>query len=207
MKILVVNSSALAEASVSGRLTGEFVEQIRRARPEAVVTVRDVGRDPIPHLTAATVSAIRGEAQSESERQTLALSDALVAELREADLVVIGAPMYNFGMASTLKTWFDHVLRARVTFRYTENGPEGLLQGKRAVVIETRAGVYSEGAASAMDSQEPHIRTLLGFMGIGDVRFVRAEGLAFGPDAAAAAVDNALRELTGFAEERRALAA
>jgi FMN-dependent NADH-azoreductase len=91
--------------------------------------------------------------------------------------------MYNFGIASTLKSWFDHVLRAGVTFRYTEAGPEGLLAGKRAIVIVTRGGLYSEGPASVMDSQEPHLRTLLGFIGITDVTFVRAEKLAFGPEA------------------------
>ena len=94
--------------------------------------------------------------------------------------------MYNFGMSSTLKAWFDHVLRAGVTFRYTANGPEGLMTGKKAVVIESRGGFYSEGPGAAMDGQEPHIRTLLGFMGITDVTFVRAEKLAFGPEAAEA---------------------
>ena len=93
------------------------------------------------------------------------MSDALIAELKAADLVVIGAPMYNFGMSSTLKAWFDHVLRAGVTFRYSDDGPEGLLKGKKAIVIESRAGLYSEGPAAAMDGQEPHLRTLLGFIG------------------------------------------
>jgi FMN-dependent NADH-azoreductase len=127
--------------------------------------------------------------------------------LREADLIVIGAPMYNFGMPSTLKAWFDHVLRARVTFRYTDNGPEGLLTGKRAVVIETRAGIYSEGPASGLDSQEPHIRTLLGFMGITDVRFVRVEGLAYGEEAATKALDAAVAELDEVARQPLLLAA
>ena len=115
--------------------------------------------------------------------------------------------MYNFGMSSTLKAWFDHVLRAGVTFRYTEDGPEGLLKGKKAVVIESRAGFYSEGAGAAMDGQEPHIRTLLGFMGIDDVTFVRAEKLAFGPEAAEAAIAEASEALGGFADETLALAA
>ena len=108
--------------------------------------------------------------------------------------------MYNFGMSSTLKTWFDHVFRAGVTFRYTEEGPEGLLKGRKAVVIESRAGFYSEGPAAAMDSQEPHIRTLLGFMGIDDIDWVRAEKLAFGPEAAEESIAAAaaqLRELAG----------
>jgi FMN-dependent NADH-azoreductase len=137
----------------------------------------------------------------------LALSDTLVGELQAADLIVIGAPMYNFGMSSTLKTWFDHVLRARVTFRYTESGPEGLLKGKKAIVIESRAGLYSEGPAAAMDSQEPHIRTLLGFIGIDDVEFVRVEKLAFGPEVAEASVAGAVATVRGFARAELALAA
>jgi FMN-dependent NADH-azoreductase len=103
--------------------------------------------------------------------------------------------MYNFGIPSTLKAWFDHVLRARVTFRYGESGPEGLLKGKRAIVVESRAGLYSEGPSAVMDSQEPHLRTLLGFIGIDDVTFVRAEKLAFGPEAAAASLAGAREQL------------
>src|SRR3546814_9442725 len=107
--------------------------------------------------------------------------------------------MYNFGIASGLNTWFDYILRACVTFRYTESGPEGLLPVKKAVVIETRGGLYSEGPGAAMDSQEPHLRTLLGFMGVTDVTFVRAEKLGFGPDAVQAAVDGAIAEPIGRA--------
>ena len=108
--------------------------------------------------------------------------------------------MYNFGIPSTLKAWFDHVLRAGVTFRYTEAGPEGLLKGKRAIVIESRGGFYSEGPAQAMDSQEPHLRTLLGFIGITDVTFVRAEKLAFGPEAREQAIAAARAELERLAD-------
>jgi FMN-dependent NADH-azoreductase len=116
--------------------------------------------------------------------------------------------MYNFGMPSTLKAWFDHVLRARVTFRYTEEGkPEGLVTGKKAIVVESRAGFYSQGPAAAMDHQEPHIRTLLGFMGVTDVTFVRAEKLAFGPEAASQAIAEAVAQLGGIAETELALAA
>lgn len=206
-KVLIIDSAATGEASVSRKLTSEFAERLRERDPTVTIRRRDIGADPIPHLTAETVSAIRGKAESDAARATLALSDALIAEVQEADVIVLGAPMYNFGMASTLKTWFDHVLRAGVTFRYTPEGPEGLVKGKRAVVIETRAGFYSEGPASAMDSQEPHIRTLLGFMGIEDVTFIRAEKLAFGPEAASAAIAEASRELVGVAETELALAA
>lgn len=205
--ILIVDSAATGEASVSRRLTGEL-EAILRGRGPVRIVRRDVGTSPVPHLTAETTPAIRGaEPDSDSARDALALSDALVAELKAADLIVIGAPMYNFGMASTLKAWFDHVLRAGVTFRYSAAGPEGLVTGKKAIVIESRAGFYSEGPAAAMDSQEPHLRTLLGFMGVEDVSFVRAERLAFGPDAAEASIAAAVERLRSLAADELPLAA
>lgn len=207
MKTLILNSSAQGDASVSTKLTHDLAARLKAADPGNEVVLRDIGSDPVPHLTAATVQGIRGVAESDAERAAQALSDELIDELRNADLIVIGAPMYNFGMPSTLKAWFDHVLRARVTFRYTEDGPEGMLTGRRAVVVETRAGVYSDGPAAAMDSQEPHIRTLLGFMGITDVRFIRVEGLAFGDEAAAKALDAAVAELDEVAEQSFAMAA
>lgn len=206
-RILVINSSALGDASVSSRLTGQFAERLVAADPSARIKVRDIGRDPIPHLTSETVGAIRGTAETDAARATLALSDELIAELKEADVVIIGSPMYNFGMSSTLKTWFDHVARSGVTFRYTEAGPEGLLTGKKTIVVESRGGLYSEGPGAANDSQEPHIRTLLGFIGMTDVTFVRVERLAFGPEATAAAIEQAVAELNGLAEQELALAA
>ena len=207
-KLLIIDSAATGEASVSRKLTRELAARVRRYGSSTEIVHRDVGAAPIPHLTEATVGTIRGAApDSEEARAALALSDRLIAEIKEADVIVIGAPMYNFGMPSTLKAWFDHVLRAGITFRYTAEGPEGLVKGKRAIVIESRAGAYSEGPAAAMDHQEPHLRTLLGFMGISDVTFVRAEGLAFGPEAASAAIDEAARALAGIAESELALAA
>ena len=205
--VLVINSSANGAQSVSNQLTREFVDQLKAEVPSVEVKVRDIGADPIPHLVPQTVAGIRAVAETEAEKEALALSDTLVAELQEADLIVIGAPMYNFGMPSTLKAWFDHVLRARVTFRYTEEGPEGLLKNKRAIVIESRAGVYSDEAGAAVDSQEPHLKTLLGFMGITNVDFIRVEGLAFGPEAAAAAVEDAIGQLRELAGSELAIAA
>ena len=205
--VLIVDSAATGDLSVSRKLTAEFAEQVQRRHPGARLVRRDVGRETIPHLTEATVSAIRGLPNTPAGEVTRGLSDQLIAELMAADVIVIGAPMYNFGMASTLKTWFDHVLRAGTTFRYTAAGPEGLVKGKRAIVIETRAGLYSEGPAAAMDHQEPHIRTLLGFMGITDVSYVRAEKLAFGPEAASQAVAEAIARLDDLAASELALAA
>lgn len=206
-KALVINSAITGAASVSNRLTAEFVVQLQQRDPSLEVKVRDIGHEPLAHLTADTVAAIKGIANSEAERRTLALSDALVEELFDADLLVIGAPMYNFGIGSTLKAWFDHVLRSGVTFRYTENGPEGLVKGKRAVVIETRGGLYSEGPAAALDAQEPHLKALLNFIGVTDITFVRAEKLAFGPEAVSAAVEGAIAQFGELADSELALAA
>jgi FMN-dependent NADH-azoreductase len=206
-KVLFINSSANGGASVSNRLADVLQERLKAHNADVAIKTRDIGSDPVPHLVPETVAGIRAEPKTDSERRAQALSDELVAELQESDLIVIGAPMYNFGIPSTLKSWFDHVLRARVTFRYTENGPEGLLKNKKAIVIESRAGVYSEGPASAMDSQEPHLRTLLGFMGITDIAFVRAEGLAFGAETAEAAVKAAAGELRDIANQELAAAA
>jgi FMN-dependent NADH-azoreductase len=198
-KALIVTSSASGPASVSNQLVEAYVARLQVERPDVEIVRRDVGAGTIPHLTADTVAAIRAEPQTEAEKAARALSDALVAELAEAELLVIASPMYNFGMSSTLKAWFDHVLRAGLTFRYSATGPEGLMTGKKAIVIQSRAGHYSEGPAAAMDGQEPHIRILLGFMGITDVTYVRAEKLAFGPDAAEASIAAAAGELENLA--------
>ena len=205
--VLIIDSAATGDASVSRRLTGEL-EAILRGRGPVRIVRRDVGTDVIPHLTAETTPAIRGApAQTEAAREALALSDTLIAELKAADLVVIGAPMYNFGISSTLKAWFDHVLRAGITFRYSEAGPEGLLKGKKTIVVESRAGLYSEGPSAPMDSQEPHLRTLLAFMGLDDMAFVRVEKLAFGPEQAAASIAEAIDQLRVLAIEELPLAA
>jgi len=207
-KALIVNSSALGEASVSNKLTRQLADRLKADHPSLEIKIRDIGEDTIPHLTAGTVGAIRGVAETDEARETLALSDALIEELAEADLLVIGSPMYNFGIASTLKTWFDHILRAGRTFRYTGPGvSEGLMTGKKAVVIESRAGFYSNGPGSGFDSQEPHLRTLLGFIGISDVVFIRAEKLAFGPEAAAAAMAEAAEQLRSLSATELAVAA
>jgi FMN-dependent NADH-azoreductase len=207
-KVLIIDSAVTGDASVSRKLTAELAERLTRRDPTVSIVRRDIGANPIPHLTAETVGAIRGApADSQVASDALALSDALVAEVKDADVIVLGAPMYNFGMSSTLKTWFDHILRAGVTFRYTAEGPEGLVKDKKAIVVESRAGFYSDGPAAAMDHQEPHIRTLLGFMGVTDVTFVRAEKLAFGPEAASAAIAEAVERLDTLAETEFALAA
>jgi FMN-dependent NADH-azoreductase len=192
--ILVLDSAATGDASVSRTLVREAVDALKTPGTGGVV-YRDLDAAPLPHLTNATVAGIRAEPASDSEHAARALSDELIAELREADVIVIGAPMYNFSVPTTLRAWFDHVLRAGETFRYTEKGPQGLLPGKRVIVVESRGGLYSSGPAQGMDAQEPHLRTLLGFVGISDVAFIRAEKLGFGPEAREQSISAAQAEL------------
>jgi FMN-dependent NADH-azoreductase len=207
MNILIVKSSAQGDASVSSRLADHFAAEALAAFPGARVVERDVGRQPLPHLIPETVAGVRAQASSAAEHEAASLSDQVVAEVRAADIVVIASPMYNFGISSTLKSWFDHLLRPRVAFRYVDGAPQGLLGGRKVIVIESRAGFYSEGAGAVMDGQEKHLRAMLTFAGLDDVDFVRAEKLAYGADAAAASIAQAEAVLTGLAREKLPLAA
>ncbi|TPE49270.1 FMN-dependent NADH-azoreductase [Amaricoccus solimangrovi] len=202
--ILAITSSALGAASVSNQLVSDTVEALRAGSPSTNVRLRDLGEAPVPHLTALDLVP---EPATGEQRALRSLSDELIAELQAADTLVIGAPMYNFGIPSTLKAWFDRVLRAGVTFRYTNSGPEGLLRGKRAFVVLSRGGLYSEGPAQAMDAQEPHLRTLLGFIGITDVTFIRAEKLAMGTEERAGALAAAEARIAEAVRRPAALAA
>jgi FMN-dependent NADH-azoreductase len=189
--LLVINTSAARDGSVSRTLVEETVAKLQEAHPFANVVRRDLGANPVPHLSVETLAGIRGTPATPEESRARALSDELIAELRGADTVVIGAPMYNFGVTTSLRAWFDHVLRAGETFSYSEAGPKGLLPGKRVIVIESRGGLYSDGPAKAIDFQEPYLRHLLGFMGVTDVTFIHAEKLGFGPEARSAALAHA----------------
>lgn len=181
--ILVINSSLLGEASVSRILVENAVDRLKEVNPKAAVTYRDLDESPVPHLTSATVAGVRAVAGTQAELAAQALSNELIAELKAADVVVIGAPMYNFSIPSSLRNWFDHVLRPRVTFAYSEGGVQGLLPDTRVIVIESRGGLYSEGPAKVMDFQEPYLKTLLGFVGITDVTFIHAEKIGSGTEA------------------------
>lgn len=188
-KLLVIRSSANGAASVSNKLIDSYLAAIEAHEPGVVVTQRDLDRDPVPHVTSATLAGIGRAAPETPETQAAHdLSMQLIDEVFAADILVIGLPMYNFGMPSTLKSWFDHVARAGSTFQYTAAGPEGLVTGKRAVILVARGGAYSAGGP---DYQLTHVKALLGFLGVTDVEVVLAEGLAFGPEAAAAAIASA----------------
>jgi FMN-dependent NADH-azoreductase len=179
--VLVIESSARQQDSVSRQLTQEFISQWKAAHPADEITVRDLAVNPAPHLDATLLGGWMkpAEQRNETEQAALDRSNLLTDELLAADVVVLAAPMYNFAIPSTLKAWFDHVLRAGVTFKYGETGPQGLLVGKRAFVLTARGGIYT---GSAMDHQEPYLRQVLGFVGIHDVTFVHAEGLNMGGD-------------------------
>lgn len=197
--LLVINSSAAREGSVSRTLVEETVARLLEANPFAEVARRDLGATPVPHLSIETLEGVRGVPATPAEQEARRLSDQLIAELRAADTIVIGAPMYNFGVTTSLRAWFDYVLRAGETFSYSEAGPKGLLGGKRVIVIESRGGLYSEGPASAYDFQEPYLKHLFGFVGITDVTFVHAEKIGYGPEARAAALTQAKSRIATLA--------
>jgi len=170
------------------------VQRLRDANPEATVTVRDLTADPHPVLDETALTALLTPAAQHTLEQAarVALDDALIAQIKAADVVVLGVPMYNFGVSTQLKNWIDAISRAGVTFRYTEKGPEGLLTGKKVYVALTRGGRYRNTPA---DSQVPYLKTVLGFLGMTDVHFVYAEGLSMGPDAERAALASAYEEI------------
>jgi FMN-dependent NADH-azoreductase len=196
MNILVINSSAAGRDSVSRVLVADAVSKLLEVEPDAKVTHRDLGENPPPHLIVETINGVRGIAATENEFAARRLSDEFIGELKAADTVVIGAPMYNFSVPTTLRAWFDHVLRAGATFSYADGAPRGLLGGKRVIVIESRGGLYTEGPAKAVDFQEPYLRQLLGFMGITDVTFVHAEKIGYGPEARSASIEAAKRQIS-----------
>ena len=194
MKILQINSSARAENSHSTRLATALVERLRTNQPQATLTVRDLGRTPHPMLDEAALQALFTPSEQHTPEQAarVAQDDALIAEIQAADVLVLGVPMYNFGVPAQLKNWIDAISRVQVTFRYTEKGPEGLLTGKKVYVALTRGGLYRN---TPNDSQTPYLQTFFGFLGMTDVQFVYAEGLAMGPEAEQDALASALSQI------------
>jgi len=194
MNILQINSSARLDASHSSRLATSIVERLRAAHPAATLKVRDLGRTPHPQLDEAALGALFTPADQRTPEQAtrVALDDALIAELQAADVVVLGVPMYNFGVSAQLKNWIDAVARAGVTFRYTDKGPIGLVQNKKVYVALTRGGLYRNTPA---DTQVPYLQTFLGFIGMTDVQFIYAEGLAMGADAEQKALASAQTQI------------
>lgn len=173
MKLLHLDTSALGPYSVSRELSAAIVARLRAEGGIESVAYRDLSADALPHWQP------NGDETSESAK----LDEAVLQQFLEADVIVIGAPMYNFAVPTQLKAWLDRVMVAGRTFRYGENGPEGLAGGKRVIIASSRGGIYSQGPAVPMDFQEPYLRAALGFIGITDIDFVRAEGVAMGDQA------------------------
>ena len=188
MKLLHVDSSALGTHSVTRELGRALVESWTRNNPGTEVIYHDLAAQPLPHWAPVA------DASDPAARAGNAMLDEFLA----ADVVVIGAPMYNFSIPSTLKAWIDRVAVAGRTFRYGANGPEGLAGGKRVIIVSARGGIYSEGAATAMDFQEPYLRALFGFLGVTEIEFVRAEGLAMGDERKSQAVSGAMAGIGGL---------
>ena len=182
MNILQINSSARTEVSHSTRLADSITTRIRDAHPDASLTVRDLARTPVAELDEVTLQALFTPPEQRNPEQVARVSqdDALIAEIQAANVVVLGVPMYNFGVPVQLKNWIDAISRARVTFQYTANGPEGLLKNKKVYLALTRGGIYRDTSA---DTQAPYLKTILGFLGMTDIEFIYAEGLAMGPEA------------------------
>jgi len=199
--ILLIQSSPRGLASYSQKVARSIVSDLEERYLDAKVVVRDLAQNPPPHVGEAFVGGISTgpEQRTPEQTQALASSDVLIDELLAADVMVFAVPMHNFGLPSTLKAWIDHVVRLGRTVAYSsEKGPEGMLKGKRAILVLASGGVYSDGPAKPLDFQEPYLRAILGFIGLTDVDVVRVEGIAvsaIGPEKAMASALAQSREI------------
>ncbi|EIK0771145.1 MULTISPECIES: FMN-dependent NADH-azoreductase [Vibrio] len=192
-RVLALKSSILGDYSQSNKLVEDFIKNVDQDK----LTVRDLAANPLPVLDFAVATALRATEDLSQEQQTVVdLSDTLIEEVKAADTLVIAAPMYNFTIPTQLKNWIDLIARAGVTFKYTENGVQGLIEGKKAIVVTTRGGIHKD---SPTDNVTPYLRTVLGFVGITDVEFVYAEALNMGEDAAAKGISEAQSQLATMA--------
>jgi FMN-dependent NADH-azoreductase len=192
--LLQLNTSMFSTEGQSSRLAEEFVGGWRGLNPKGEVIVRDLARDPVPHLDAGRFQSFlaKPEERTPEQRQVVSYSDALIGEIRRADVIVLGLPMYNFGVPSTLKAYFDHLARVGETFRYTEQGPVGLLTGKKVYVFATRGGQY---AGTPADSETSYVKHFFSFLGLSDVQFIYAEKLAISEADKQAAVAQARKAI------------
>jgi FMN-dependent NADH-azoreductase len=211
MKLLHVDSSVLGTNSVSRQLTQRIVGQWRAAHPQTAVEYLDLAQDAPSHLSTDSLGfrlGLDADGLTDVQRRENAISEELVSQFLAADVIVVGAPMYNFSVPSQLKAWIDRIAQVGRTFKYTETGPQGLAGGKTVIVASTRGGVYSRNPAlAALDHQESYLRTVFGFFGITDVRFVRAEGVAMGDAAKQAAFDAAVVTIEALTADEETQAA
>ncbi len=198
MKLLHIESSIFADAGVSSQLSRKLIARLEQKHTSLQVIEKHFAQQPIPHFDGAALQAISTpiEQRTPEQQQLASFADRQIDELKQADILVIGMPMYNFSVPSMLKSWFDFVARAGVTFRYTEQGPEGLLKGKKAYVIATRGGQYKGTAA---DTQTPFVTTFLNFLGIEDIEIIYAEGLNMGDERRQEAIDQASEQIDALA--------
>jgi FMN-dependent NADH-azoreductase len=184
LKLLHIDASILGANSASRQLSGAVVDRLRKVRPDLQVTYRDLASEPLWHLSGAHLAAAQGASPESADLQRdVAVSQAVLEEFLAADIVVIGAPMYNFTIPSQLKAWIDRIVIAGKTFRYGASGPEGLAGGKRVIIAISRGGLYGPGApAAALEHLETYLRGILGFIGVKDPEFIVAEGLLLGPE-------------------------
>jgi FMN-dependent NADH-azoreductase len=198
-QLLQINASINNDNGQSTQLARQFVAAYREGHPDTKVVIREIATaDPVPHLTGERFGALiaKPEERTAAQHAVVAYSDALIEELRQADVIVIGLPMYNFGVPSQLKAYFDHIARAGVTFKYGANGPEGLLTGKKVYVFAARGGLY---AGTALDTQTSYVRDFLAFLGMKDVQFVYAEGLAVSAEHRKTGLERAAAEIAKHA--------
>jgi FMN-dependent NADH-azoreductase len=199
MKLLHVDSSILGQGSVSRDLSADVVAAFRGRYSGLAVTRLDLAATPIGHLTAAHLAAAQGAPIDDALKSDVAMGQVALQEFLTADIVVIGAPMYNFSVPSQLKAWIDRISIAGKTFRYGEHGPEGLC-AKKLVIVSSRGGVYSEGSPAAFfDHQESYLKAAFGFLGIADITFIRAEGVMMGSEARSVALASAKKETAALA--------
>jgi len=200
MKLLHIDSSILGDNSVSRQLTAKLAARIERENPGLEKTYLDLAADPIPHLSAAlfAAQALPAEARTAEQARDAAISELALESFLAADTVIVGAPMYNFSISSQLKAWIDRIAVAGKTFRYTENGPEGLAGGKKLIIVTARGGLYGEGTPlEAIDHQERYLRAVFSFLGVTDIEYVRAEGLALGDEQRRQAIGTAEAQIAG----------
>jgi FMN-dependent NADH-azoreductase len=191
--ILLVLGSPRGNASYSHQIGRRIVDDLKARYPAATVVVRNLAKEPLPHVGEAFVDGrtLTAEQRTTSQNQAIALSDVLVDELMAAEAIVIASPMHNFGISAALKTWIDHIVRPGVTFSYSEKGVVGLVRNKKVLLALASGGVYSDGPMKALDFQEPYLRAVLGFIGITDIEAIRVEGVALGEGALRSAVTSA----------------
>lgn len=202
MKLLQIDSSPLGDASVSRQLTAAVTAAVAKAHPGLEVVTRDVAAQPLPHLDGELLQVVKfskNEGLSPRQQEEFALNAQVLEELFGADVVVIGAPLYNFSIPTQLKAYIDRLCQVGKTFRYSETGPIGLAGGRKVIIVSTRGGVYSSSPQmTALEHQESYLKTVLGFIGITDVSIVRAEGVNMGPEAKAKALDLAHQQIAAL---------